>query len=55
MCKAANARVQQGILRAAGAAYMALDIPPPDSHLIDVLMCIPGLAGIELTADARGE
>jgi hypothetical protein len=55
MCMAAQARVQQGILRAAGAAYMALDIPPPDSHLIDVLMCIPGLAGIELTDDARGE
>lgn len=40
---AANARVQQGILRAAGTAYMALDIPPPDSHVIDVLMSIPGL------------
>lgn len=55
MCKAANARVQQGILRAAGAAYIALDIPPPDSHLIDVLTCIPGLAGVDLTDDARGE
>lgn len=55
MCMAAQARVQQGILRAAGAAYMALDIPPPDSHLIDVLMCIPGLAGVVLTdADAGG-
>lgn len=54
MCMAANTRVQQGILSAAGAAYMALDIPPPDSHLIEVLMCIPGLAGIELTDDARG-
>lgn len=55
MCMAANARVQQGILRAAGTAYMALDIPPPDSHVIDVLMSIPGLAGVELTDAARGE
>lgn len=56
MCMAANARVQQGILRAAGTAYMALDIPPPDSHVIDVLMSIPGLAGVVLTdADAEGQ
>lgn len=55
MCDAATARVQQGILHAAGEAYIALDIPPPDSHVIDVLMSIPGLAGIELTDDARGE
>lgn len=54
MCMAASARVQQGILRAAGAAYIALDIPPPDSHVIDVLMSIPGLDGVELTADTRG-
>lgn len=55
MCDAANARVQQGILHAAGEAYIALDIPPPDCHVIDVLMSIPGLAGVELTDDARGE
>ncbi|MFG0786348.1 hypothetical protein [Delftia tsuruhatensis] len=55
MCDAANARVQQGILSAAGAAYIALDIPPPDSHVIDVLMSIPGLAGVELTDAARDE
>ncbi|SFB53614.1 hypothetical protein [Delftia tsuruhatensis] len=55
MCNAATARVQQGILQAASEAYIALDIPPPDSHVIDVLMSIPGLAGVELTDDARGE
>lgn len=55
MCAAANARLQQSILQAAGEAYIALDIPPPDSHVIDVLMSIPGLAGGELTDDARGE
>ncbi|WP_161786974.1 hypothetical protein [Delftia sp. RIT313] len=55
MCDAANARLQQGILQAASAAYIALDIPPPDSHVIDVLMSIPGLAGVELTDAARGE
>ncbi|AOV01532.1 hypothetical protein N5K37_13770 [Delftia tsuruhatensis] len=55
MCAAATARLQQGILQAAGEAYIALDIPPPDSHVIDVLMSIPGLAGGELTDDARGE
>ncbi|MDX4953840.1 hypothetical protein [Delftia acidovorans] len=55
MCDAANAQVQQGILQAASAAYIALDIPPPDSHVMDVLMSIPGLAGIELTDDTRGE
>ena len=55
MCDAATARVQQGILHAAGEAYIALDIPPPDSHVIDVLMSIPGLAGVVLTdADAGG-
>lgn len=55
MCDAANARVQQGILHAAGEAYIALDIPPPDCHVIDVLMSIPGLAGVVLTdADAGG-
>lgn len=54
MCDAANARVQQDILSAAGAAYIALDIPPPESHVIDVLMSIPGLADVELTADAKG-
>lgn len=50
MCDAANGRVQQCILHAAGKAYIALDIPPPDSHVINVLMSIPGLAGVELTA-----
>ena len=55
MCAAATARLQQGILQAASAAYIALDIPPPDSHVIDVLMSIPGLAGVELTDAARGE
>ena len=55
MCDAATARVQQGILHAAGEAHIALDIPPPDSHVIDVLMSIPGLAGVVLTdADAGG-
>ncbi len=55
MCDAATARVQQGILHAAGEAYIALDIPPPDSHVIDVLMSIPGLAGVVLTDDTEGE
>lgn len=55
MCDAATARVQQGILKSAGEAYIALDIPPPDSHVIDVLTSIPGLAGVELTDAARGE
>lgn len=55
MCDAANARVQQDILQSASAAYVALDIPPPDSHVIDVLLSIPGLAGVELSDAARGE
>lgn len=54
MCDAANAQVQQGILQSASAAYIALDIPPPDSHVIDVLISIPGLAGVELTDNAGG-
>lgn len=53
MCATATARVHQGILKAASAAYIALEIPPPDSHVIEVLLSIPGLAGIELT-DAGG-
>ena len=53
MCAAAIARVQQSILQATSAAYIALDITPPDSHVIDVLMTLPGLAGVELT-DAGG-
>ncbi|MBK0115408.1 MULTISPECIES: hypothetical protein [unclassified Delftia] len=55
MCDAAHARVQQDILQSASAAYIALDVTPPDSHVIDVLMSIPGLAGVKLTADVRGE
>lgn len=55
MCDAANARVQQGILQAASEAYIALDIPPPDSHVVDVLMSIPGLGGVVLTDSERGE
>lgn len=55
MCAAATARLQQGILQAASAAYIALDIEPPDSHVIEVLMTLPGLAGVELTDAARGE
>lgn len=53
MCAAANARVQQCILQAASSAYIALDITPPDCHVIDVLRSIPGLAGVALT-DAGG-
>lgn len=53
MCAAASARVQQSILRAASAAYIALGITPPDCHVIDVLRSIPGLAGVALT-DAGG-
>ncbi|KEH11414.1 hypothetical protein GY15_28620 [Delftia sp. 670] len=55
MCDAAHARVQQDILQSASAAYIALDVTPPDSHVIDVLMSIPGLAGVKLTADVKGE
>ncbi|WP_280189103.1 hypothetical protein [Delftia sp. PS-11] len=43
MCNAAHTRLHQHILKAVSVAYIALGIDPPESHIIDVLLTLPGI------------